>query len=137
MSNLKKFKRDLSWSKDYGKMIKMISDESYIRWIEDFTNTHSEFSSDDWDYKPDEISPEDYANVVDLDLFFRAISNYVEDYYLVSRVTPQGFYDNYFVLKFNNVAYLIGLCVGQGAFTYCHRLNSIPENCIDFKCIAK
>ena len=65
MSNLKKFKRDLSWSKDYGKMIKMISDESYIRWIEDFTNTHSEFSSDDWDYKPDEISPEDYeANIM-------------------------------------------------------------------------
>lgn len=140
MNNPNEFDLEDTLSQDYAEKIqmdfdkkrKMISDDSYIRWLEDFTNTHPEFSSEDWLYNPQKISNEDYKKVANLDLFFRAISDYAEEHCLESEFDNTGFNDIYFFIKFNDIAYRIGLIVGQGAYAYCNRLDSIPNHYINF-----
>ena len=78
-----KGKQKLNWLDEYSKKIlekenkmkKMISDNSYITWLEEFTNKYSAFGDDDWLYNPLDIPKEDMQNVQMLQLLYNIIDN--------------------------------------------------------------
>lgn len=108
----------------------IVSDYTYISWLEKFTLLHGRFADDSWLYKPDELSKEDNANVNKLQLFFEALSDYCHKYY-IDIAYNKDFEVERINIKHNGVGYQLGLVVGQGAYMYVER-KEVEDNAIDF-----
>lgn len=108
----------------------IVSDYTYISWLEKFTLQHESFSDDSWLYKPEEISKDDNANVNRLQLFFEALSDYCHKYY-IDIAYNKDFEVERINIKHNGVGYQLGLVVGQGAYMYVER-KEVEDRAIDF-----
>lgn len=109
---------------------KLISNYDYISWLEKFTTLYEKFSDDSWLYKSEELSEEDNANVNILWLFFEAISDYCNKYY-IDISSDRGDEEECVNIRHNGIGYQFGLVCGQGSYVYVKR--KIPEeNAIAF-----
>lgn len=113
---------------------KLISNYDYINWIENFTLSHTSFSTDQWLYFPGKISKEDYDNVSKLSDFHEAISNYCHKFLIDISIKAEFDVTNIHI-KYNNIGYEMGLVVGQGSFVYISR-EEISEKAIEFSDIV-
>lgn len=110
---------------------KLVSSNEYMLWLEQFMSSRTGFLDDDWLYKSEEISKEDYARVEQLSCFISGIRSYAARNFI--RLESDDDYDSHVFIKFNEIGYEIGTFSGQGTVAYCHRVDiSTDKNFIDF-----
>ena len=112
----------------------IISNNDYILWLEKFTITNPNFTTEDWLYYPNKISDEDKEQVKKLELFYSGIDMYAESNFIY----PTSFeYGVYYKIKFNNIGYKISMVTGQGVRYFCKRVEiDNQEDFIDFNDIS-
>lgn len=81
-----------------------ICDNSYIEWIEEFTNKHNEFS-DNRIPKKTLLTSNDTNNITLLSTFYQEIIGYINCIYNIPIIS---YYGSYFVIKYNDSFYLMG-----------------------------
>lgn len=114
---------------------KLVSSNEYMLWLEQFMSSRTGFLDDDWLYKPEEISKEDYERVEQLSCFLSGIRSYAARNFI--RLESDDDYDSHVFIKFNEIGYEIGTFSGQGTVAYCHRVDiSADKNFIDFNDIV-
>lgn len=114
---------------------KLVSSNEYMLWLEQFMSSRTGFLDDDWLYKSEEISKEDYARVEQLSCFISGIRSYAARNFI--RLESDDDYDSHVFIKFNEIGYEIGTFSGQGTVAYCHRVDiSTDKNFIDFNDIV-
>ena len=107
----------------------MLSCDSYINWLNDFTLKYSRFNSDDWLYFPNEISKDDLENVDNLYLFYSGLRDYA---YENSINSVECNYGDFYKIKYDEIGYEVGIMVGQGAIFFCNRVKIYDNDFIDF-----
>lgn len=113
----------------------LISNTEYILWLENFTIANPSWSDDNWLYRPEKISKEDYKRVEELHCFFNGIVDYAKRNFLSLCYDEFG---SYVFIQFNNVGYRIGEMSGQGTLAYCERVDISSDNLfIDFNDILE
>jgi len=123
------------WAQEYAekenakniKMQEMLSNTNYIKWLNNFTVEHSNFSDDDWLYFPEKISNQDNEHVNNLHLLYRGIERYASENYIYPTTCDFG---NFYKIKLENTGFEIGVLVGQGTLFFCNRVQ--VENEKDF-----
>ena len=119
------------------KIKELISNKKYILWLDEFTKTYPKFCDDNWLYKPGELSTQDTQMVSYLGYFFGCIKQYAEKNYLPAYSDNSPFYNSFYLIKFNNILYRIGIVSGQGTYFYCQRFDKTDlYKCIDFEDIV-
>lgn len=109
---------------------RLVSNNEYILWLENFTIANPTFGDDTWIYYPDKLSKEDSERVDELCSFFNGIMEYADRNFMP---VCHDSYDTYAFIKFNNIGYKIGIMSGQGSFAYCERVEISSDNVfIDF-----
>ena len=111
----------------------IVSNSEYILWLEKFTEKYPSFSDDDWLYKEDEISKEDKMKVYDLQFFIKEIDDYAIRNYIAEQSDNLGFYNHYYLIKYNNIGYKISTIIGQDVVDSCERIDKITDDFIDFQ----
>lgn len=115
------------------KLKKMFSDSSYVDWLLNFTLKYSKFKDTEWVYYPDNISPEDYKRVNDMDLFYYGIKKYADENHRYPITTGSGIF---YRIKYNDVGFTIGIIGGLNVEYICSREELDPEkNYIDLSYI--
>lgn len=116
------------------KVIKMqqekeaiVSDDTYVNWLNEFMSDKEGFSDDDWTYNPEEISKENLENVGKLYLFLCGIDDYANENNISESSISSGFCYN---IKYNNFMFRLGICVGQGGYCFCEKAKE--EDNIEF-----
>lgn len=101
------------------KISELISNNEYMLWLENFTNNKTVFCDDEWIYFPDKLSKQDNENVDKLNLLYYALERYASD----NSINYSGDdYEMYYMIKFNNTGYKIGVSHGQGSRYFCERV---------------
>lgn len=111
----------------------ILTNDFYMKWLESFTKIHPKFTDDAWLHSQEEISEEDYNNVIKLNSIFKALDRYADANYITSNSDECGIY---YTITFNGVPYKIGVIVGQGTIFYCERLKTC-SNSISFDDISQ
>ena len=114
------------------KMKNMLSNTNYIEWLIEFTKKYESFTDNSWLYNPEELSENDFNSVSDLNLLYEIIDHYAEKNYIYPMPCNFG---NYYKIKFNNIAFEIGLIAGQGVVNFCNKIelnNDISLEFIDY-----
>ncbi len=102
----------------------MLLNDSYIKWLEHFTKEFPDFNHDSWLYSPEEISKEDYENVIKITEFYEIIDEYANNNYIYLKDIPSG---GYYAISYNSVLYQIYVIIGQGTVFGCNRVESEEE----------
>lgn len=98
------------------KAKELVSNTDYILWLQEFTFTHPTFCDDEWLYFPEQLEPENLANVNLLHRFIEGIGMYVE---LPEEETDEFGYS--IRIRFGNIGYKLGVQHGQGSYCFCER----------------
>lgn len=114
------------------KAKQLVSDNTYILWLENFTNIYPKFTDDLHEHYPDKLSSVDCQNISDLYLFFQGIDNYASQNFIASETEEIGFENEYYLIVYNDICYQIGTVSGQGTFAYCDRIKTTSEKVINF-----
>ena len=115
------------------KLKEMFSDSSYVDWLLNFTLKYSKFKDTEWMYYPDNISPEDYKRVNEMDLFYYGIKKYADENHRYPTATGSGIF---YRIKYNEVGFTIGIVGGLNVEYICSREELDPEkNYIDLSYI--
>ena len=129
-----KGKRRIKGNEIVDKVIKMqqekeaiVSDDTYVNWLNEFMSDKEGFSDDDWTYNPEEISEENLENVGKLYLFLCGINDYANENNISESSISSGFCYN---IKYNNFMFRLGICVGQGGYCFCEKVKE--EDNIEF-----
>lgn len=117
--------------KEKEKKIKdMMSNTSYIEWLNEFTQDKDGFSDDDWLYFPEKISDSDRENVLKLCLFYEGIDNYSQQNHIYPVPCEFG---NFYRVKLNDFGFEIGILVGQGTIFFFNKVSIADDKVfIDF-----
>ena len=107
------------------KAERLVSNTKYMLWLEEFTAKNHGFSDDSWLYNSEKLSAIDSENVHNLCSFFNGIAKYADNNFLP--VYSEDAHESHVYIQFNGIGYEIGVVVGQGAYTYCQRLNIFSD----------
>lgn len=106
---------------------KIVSNDKYILWLEQFTIKNPYFSDDNWKYLSD-ITLHNQSNVGKLQFLFEGIMRYASKYYIYPHIDQWGYY---YPIHYQNIGYCIGKLHEQEALFYCER-TPILEGSIHF-----
>lgn len=101
------------------KIKTLMSNSSYFKWLNQFTQDKEGFYDTDWLYDSESLTDIDKENVEKLSLFYDGIAQYAKPNYLYP--TPCEFGD-FYKIRLNEIGFEIGLLVGQGAVSFCKRV---------------
>lgn len=110
----------------------MILNDSYIKWLEKFTEEYQNFEDNSFLYCPEEVSKEDYTKVETLGLFFDLVDDYAKKNYIYAQESDFG---AYYTLKYNDIIFEISVVSGQGVVFGCDRIEDVEKtlvNVIDY-----
>lgn len=110
------------------KMKVMFSDETYILWLNKFSEKHSKFTDDEWYYYSQELTENDKNNVANLFLLFEVIDKYASSNYIYPTSDNWGWF---YSITYGDMYYNVGVSNLQGTVFYCERINAI-DNAINF-----
>lgn len=97
---------------------KVLENNSYMQWLENFAKMHPYFTDDSWLYDCSEIGDENYSNVIMLSHLFYVVENYANRNGIAPNLDGCNMY---YIISFNNVYYAIGHIIGS--IFYCKRKN--------------
>ena len=133
----------INWIEQYNKKLAkndmitkdIVSNDTYMRWLEEFTNEFESFSDDSWLYCKEEISEKNHEMVRMLSNLFEAVDSFAEMNYIPSKKVDFGYsYD----ISFNDNVYEIGFLQGQGTVFFVNRLKEKEKaNPISFEDIKR
>lgn len=109
---------------------KIVSNTEYMEWLYEFTKKHNSFASITWLYESHCISQEDNCKVEKLQYLFGALEKYYTKN-LLNMCSDKC--DAYFVIKYKDIYFQIGLCVGQGSFYYVERIETTNSEYVLFE----
>lgn len=113
----------------------LIKDTQYIEWLYNFTKRFPSFSDERWIYEePKSISKEDSEKVSMLTTFFDAVENYFKKNLISANGKER---DRWYTVKYKDVYFDIGVCIGQGAFNYVERQDKEQEKYVEFEKIVR
>ena len=113
----------------------IISDDTYVNWLNEFMADKERFSDDDWTYNPEEISKEDLEKVGKLYFLFEGIDDYAAENNINAASIYFGVCYN---IKYNDFMFKVGICVGQGGFCFCEKIKDDEDvEFIDFNDVIK
>ena len=82
------------------KIKRMMSNPTYIEWLNQFTQDKDGFSDDDWLYFPEKISESDREKVEQLCLFYEGIDKYATK----NHIYPTNFgYGYFYTIKLDEI----------------------------------
>ena len=102
------------------KIKDIITNTSYVEWLNQFTQDKDGFADDEWLYFPEEISSIDRENVGVLNLFYEGISKYASENHIYPIPCDFG---NFYRVKLNDFAFEIGILVGQGTVFFVNKVS--------------
>lgn len=111
------------------KSEKIISNNEYMLWLENFSSKHNNFCDDYWIKPNNNITEEDIQNVKNLSILFEAISNYANDNFIEPIYYSLG---EYYYIKFNDTFYQIGIMTWEGTLFFCDKAKKCDKKYIDF-----
>lgn len=111
------------------KINKILKDDNYINWLEQFTSDIPKFYCDNYFYDGSTYPNELNQNIQDISLFYEIIKNYAENNYISPVTTVCG---NYYSIQHNNIGYHIGTMEGPEILYYCISVDC-EESYINFK----
>ena len=97
----------------------MMSNLTYLKWLNQFMQNKESFSDDDWLYSPEQITDSDWKKVDILGLFYEGINNYAKLNYIYPYQCPNG---NYYKIRLNDKGFEIGVMAGQGIIFFCKKV---------------
>ena len=104
---------------------KLLKNNDYMNWLENFTNRYPSFYEYDWVLEG--CSEEDIQNIQNIDVLYEVIEDYaVENYFKTTLENKGAFY----LIKCNDVGYKVGMQFGNSKF-YCER-TEVTEEAINF-----
>lgn len=111
-------------------MQEMLSNYTYITWLENFTLNHTHFFNDDWSYVPERISKMDNEKVNEIHLLYKGI----DDYAINNNINPTRYnYMNYYKIMYNDIGFEIGKLTKGEILYFCNRVQiSNINEFIDF-----
>lgn len=112
-----------------------VENYQYIEWLYNFTETYPCFADNRWNYERQRtISDEDYEKVNALPWFFKAVRMYFERNLIhINSAAPN---DWWYTIKYKDVYFNLGLCVGQVPYSYVERCEETPKTYVDFEKIV-
>ena len=124
------------WAKEKVKNEKiktLMSNTTYIDWLNQFTQDKDEFYDDDWLYCTEKISEFDKENVKKLCLLYKGIENYSQQNHIYPKPCEFG---NFYKIKLNDFGFKIGILVGQGTVFFFKKASlEDDKDFIDFNSI--
>jgi len=129
---MKKLAEDyINKQKEESKKIKeMISNTSYIDWLNQFTKDKKSFCDDQWLYFPEKISSTDRENVEKLNLFYEGINIYAKQNHIYPTLCNFG---NFYRVNLNDFGFEIGTLIGQETIFFFNKVSlKNNKNFIDF-----
>lgn len=110
---------------------KLLSDHSYIVWLENFTLKYPFFACSTLGCK-EQLSDDDKEHVKNMDIFFQGISDYCKKYYINILLDDDGTYEEKRIeIKHNGVGYRLGYVVVKDVYVYVERKEP-QDNAIEF-----
>ena len=106
----------------------MFSNYDYINWLVEFTEIYDSFIADDYEYRYLILKEKDSENLKNFYLFFNGIEKYANDNFVYPEYSQNG---TYYKIKYNDIAFNIGIEAGQGTIMYCER-TAPSEDDIEF-----
>ena len=117
------------------KIKSMMSDTTYMEWLNRFTQDKERFYDDDWLYFPERIEDADRENVEKLFLFYEGIREYAEQVHFYPTPCECG---DFYKVRLNESGFKIGILFGQGTVFFCEKIPvENEEEFIDFNNILK
>jgi len=116
---------------EYKKKIEkeeIFSNFDYINWLCKILESNSVLTENDWLYFMDKFTDDDKIYFERFNLFFEGIKEFAENNYIYPTM---GNLDVYYVLKYNDNFFKIGVTFGQGASYYCEQTDMCNYH-IDF-----
>ena len=115
------------------KKKEMFSNYDYIDWLVSFTEIYDSFTADDYEYRYLILKEKDNENLKNFYIFFDGIEGYANNNFIYPKYSNNGVY---YTIKYGDVAFNIGVEVGQGTLTYCERTEPSEED-IEFSDIME
>ena len=107
--------------------------KEYIKWLEEFTEKHSSFSTDSFLYKEEELSETDKKNVSIVETLYELVDDFADENYIKPIRHEFG---AYYKIKHNDIGYYLGFDNGQGVSFYIARLKEPEKGSIEYKNIV-
>lgn len=105
----------------------LLSNDDYLIWLDIFTKSHGNFTTDEWDYNVNDINKDDMNKLKLFKYLFEGIKEYAMEN-AIRPIREGSFYSEMYKLHYNNNYYLIGLVVGQGSYYFCQRKEYIVDS---------
>jgi len=109
------------------KMHEIVSNDSYIKWLEEFTRRYPKFSTYDLDLA--KLNKVDIENIDYLCLLYEGINDYAKNNYIY--LVKDIDYREYYRIKYNGIGYIIGILSNYGNIIFCEK-TIITDDFIDF-----
>lgn len=101
---------------DIERQKKLVADTAYMEWLYEYTEGCPEFNTLNLEYKK---GCEHYDQLILLNDLFAAIDSYHRKNLLRA---GQAGYEIWYNIKYKDAYFVIGVCVGQGAFNFVERV---------------
>lgn len=112
-----------------------VDDYWYMEWLYNFTEKYPCFADNRWNYETVRtISDEDYEKVNALPWFFKGIRLYFDRNRFP--INHDASDDWWYAVKYKDVYFKVGICVGQVPYSYVERCEEMTNNYIDFEKIV-
>lgn len=111
------------------KIKKLMSNTSYIDWLNNFTKDKDGFGDDYCLYSNEDISEIDKENIEKLSLFYEGIDEYAESNHIYPIACESGIY---YRVKLNDFHFEIGALIGQGTVFFFNKSEELEKEFIDF-----
>lgn len=131
--------KERDWFREYAEkqnieniIIKdLMSNNSYVNWLEKFTNGKSGICDDVWFFYSNDVTDDDQVNLDKLSCFYKGIDTYAH----LNHIYPMPCdFGHYYKVRYGDFGFNLTELRGQGRFIYhCVRVNVVkPETFIDF-----
>lgn len=105
-------------NKEHEEILKILEDDSYMQWLERYTQTRTKFNSNSATHKKRDAKV--HENVLKLRYLFEAVDRYAERNSIAETPDSCGYH---YIIAFNNNFYMIGITITHDTTFYCARGN--------------
>ncbi len=109
----------------YQKMKKIISNEEYIKWIENFNTIYPNFFNSELLKIPKDMSKQDQEKIKMMNIFYCAVEQYADE----NNIEPiQIENKSFYLIEYNDKGYEVGIKTGLQTFFYSKKIEIKDKN---------
>ena len=110
--------------------MKQMNKQKYMEWLEKFTDIYYEFTDQEdslYQLEDYQLTTTDKENIKNISTLFGMLATYSKDHSLPFSKTD---YTTAYLIKYHNLYYRVGLCVGTGSYCFIERTEDIKKQTI-------